>query len=72
MQKCLAAARAAYSDIAVGDETIRKAHEIRWTTAVESRYKDLRHCRLAEAAAAVTELLYKGVSMVTQVKQNVG
>ncbi|GLC35099.1 hypothetical protein PLESTM_000279400 [Pleodorina starrii] len=65
-QQCLAAARAAFDDIAVGDETIRKAHEARWMGAVAGRYKDFRGRRLAEAAAAVNELLYKGATEVAQ------
>ncbi|GIL82521.1 hypothetical protein Vretimale_11947 [Volvox reticuliferus] len=65
-QQSLEAARAAFGEIAVGDECIRKAHEARWMTAVASRYKDFRGCRLAEAAAAVNELLYKGANEVAK------
>ncbi|GLI70685.1 hypothetical protein VaNZ11_015625 [Volvox africanus] len=65
-QQSLAAARAAFGEIAVGDESIRQAHEARWMTAVASRYKDFRGCRLAEAAAAVNELLYKGANEVAK------
>ncbi|KAG2488736.1 hypothetical protein HYH03_012735 [Edaphochlamys debaryana] len=69
-QACLAAARAAYADIAVGDEAIRGAHEARWLAAVGSRYKDLKGRRLAEAAAAVTELLYAGATEIAQAAQS--
>ncbi|PNH10976.1 Interferon-induced guanylate-binding protein 1 [Tetrabaena socialis] len=65
-QQALAAANAAYEDVAVGDEVIRKAHEARWRAAVAGRYKDLRGRRLAEAAAAVNELLYKGATAIAQ------
>ncbi|PNW76463.1 hypothetical protein CHLRE_11g467610v5 [Chlamydomonas reinhardtii] len=63
-QSCLAAARAAFEDIAVGDEAIKRAHEQRWQASVAARYKDVRGRLLAEAAAAVNELLYRGASEV--------
>ncbi len=36
-QRCLAAARTAYDDIAVGDETIRAAHRQRYEAALAAR-----------------------------------
>ncbi|KXZ50367.1 hypothetical protein GPECTOR_16g540 [Gonium pectorale] len=65
-QQCLAAARAAYDEIAVGDEAIRRAHEGRWAASLAGRFKEARGRRLAEAAAAVNELLYRGASEVAQ------
>lgn len=67
-QACLAKAHAAYAEVAVGEESIRRAHEARWVAAVGARYKDARGRRLAEAAAAVNEMLYKAATEVAQVR----
>lgn len=42
-----------FTDIAVGDEVIRKAHESKFLDAVERWYKDTSGRKLAEAASQV-------------------
>ncbi|GFR45088.1 hypothetical protein Agub_g6464 [Astrephomene gubernaculifera] len=65
-QQYLAVARAAFDEVAVGDEGVRRAHQARWMEAVSGRYKELKARRLAEAASAVTELLYRGATDISQ------
>lgn len=69
-QRCLAAARSAYDDIAVGDEAIRAAHRQRYEAALAARYRDAKGRLLAEAAAAVNELLLKAAGDIAQVARS--
>jgi len=64
--RCLEIARAVFTDIAVGEESIRKAHEAKFLHSVEGYYKDLSKRKLAEAASHVNEMLYKANIAITK------
>lgn len=64
--RCLAEAAAAFEDIAVGDASIRTAHQDKYIQACRSRFTQVRARKLAEAVAAVNELLLQASSSVNR------
>ncbi|EFN59494.1 hypothetical protein CHLNCDRAFT_56782 [Chlorella variabilis] len=58
-QHALLAAKAAFDDIAIGDEGVRRANEQRWRDSCEARraYQQLRERKLAQASAACERMI---------------
>ncbi|GBF94948.1 hypothetical protein Rsub_07449 [Raphidocelis subcapitata] len=64
--RALGAARAAFAAVAVGERAVRRAHETRCLEACAARFAQLRACRLAEASAAVSDLLLAGAGALSE------
>jgi hypothetical protein len=59
LQRAYAAASAVFEEVAVGEGEIRTAHERRLHDVLLSRFSDFKARRLAEAAAAVNDMLLR-------------
>ncbi|KAK9798122.1 hypothetical protein WJX73_001407 [Symbiochloris irregularis] len=70
--RCMAIAHQAYTDIAVGDESVRKAHEARFTERLSSTYATQRKERLASAEVQCRKEIQSFTTHLTQVAARQG
>eukprot|EP00879_Flechtneria_rotunda_P026418 GHRR01028167.1.p1 GENE.GHRR01028167.1~~GHRR01028167.1.p1 ORF type:complete len:521 (+),score=214.38 GHRR01028167.1:384-1946(+) len=64
-QRCLQVAKEAYDAVAVGDDSVRRAHQQKYIEGCTARFAEVRARKLAEASALVNELLLKANTLVS-------
>lgn len=71
-QHALMAGKAAFDEIAIGDEAVRRANEQRWREACDARFAELRERKLAQAAAQCEQLLNQGAARLAELARQEG